>query len=99
MRISGYEKWFLQDLSLLNLSMNHFADQYLSFFTLFQHIWKKSIPHKVQVFSWIVALGKLPTCDMLQKKMAHLFTISELVCALSEKGDSKSLTYTLSRRE
>ncbi|XP_073059743.1 uncharacterized protein [Primulina eburnea] len=39
-----------------------------SLFPYHNNIWKIPVPHKVQVFSWIVALGKLPTCDTVQKR-------------------------------
>ena len=34
----------------------------------FKLIWKSPIPHKIKVFAWLVALGRVNTCDVLQKK-------------------------------
>lgn len=45
-----------------------FSSPVPSVFPYFRCIWKESIPHKVKVFTWSVALGKLATHDMLQKR-------------------------------
>lgn len=37
-------------------------------FQFYLNIWKVPIPYMVQVFSWTLALGKLQTCDSLQKR-------------------------------
>ena len=37
-------------------------------FSPFKLIWKSPIPHKIKVFIWLVALGRVNTCDVLQKK-------------------------------
>ena len=53
---------------------------YLLFFKLFvdsnldvsfepyKIIWIGGIPSKVQIFTWLVALGKVNTCDLLQRR-------------------------------
>ena len=40
----------------------------MSVFSPFRLIWKHPIPHKIKVFLWLVALGKVNTGDVLQKK-------------------------------
>ena len=40
----------------------------LTVFSPFKLIWKSTIPHKIKVFAWLVALGKVNTSDVLQKK-------------------------------
>lgn len=50
--------------SVKSLYKSFFPINAFPLFSYFQSIWT----HKVQVFSWTVALGKLPTCDMLQKR-------------------------------
>ena len=40
-------------------------------FSPFKLIWKSPIPHKIKVFAWLVALGRVNTCDVLQKKRPH----------------------------
>ena len=37
-------------------------------FSPFRLIWKSPIPYKIKVFAWLVALGRVNTCDVLQKK-------------------------------
>ena len=37
-------------------------------FLPFKLIWKPPIPHKIKVFAWLVALGRVNTSDVLQRK-------------------------------
>ncbi|KAL8550873.1 hypothetical protein ACS0TY_000083 [Phlomoides rotata] len=39
----------------------------------FKLIWKVPVPRKVQVFMWLAVLGKVPTCDSLQKRLSNIF--------------------------
>ncbi|XP_073035927.1 uncharacterized protein [Primulina eburnea] len=57
-----------------------------SVFPYHYNIWKVPIPLKVKVFSWIVALGKLQTCDVVQKRMPGL-AVSPQWCTLCKKSD------------
>ena len=43
----------------------------MNVFSPFKMIWKSIIPHKVKVFAWLVALGRIDTCDVLQKKRPY----------------------------
>ena len=43
----------------------------MNVFSPFKLIWKCNIPHKIKVFAWLVALGRVNTCDMLQKRRSY----------------------------
>lgn len=64
-RTSGFGKRFVQVFFRSNPSTNL---SFIQIFPYFWTIWKEPIPHKVQVFTWSVALNKLPACDILQKR-------------------------------
>ena len=34
----------------------------------FKLIWKSPVPQKIKIFTWLAALGRVNTCDVLQKK-------------------------------
>lgn len=84
-RISEYEKWFLQDLSLLNLFMNHFFRSISFFFYSFSTYLEKIDTTQGSRILVDRGFGQTANLWYVAKQMAYLFTISELVCALSER--------------
>ena len=50
-------------------------------FPFFEVIWKVPLPTKVQLFSWLVVLGKLPICDVVQMRNPHIL-LSPSWCVL-----------------
>ena len=55
-------------------------------FSPFKVIWKSPIPHKIKVFAWLVALGKVNTCDVLQKKRPNC-TLNPNWCIMCKRGE------------
>ena len=54
-------------------------------FSPFKLIWKSTIPHKTKVFAWLVALGRVNTCDVLQRKRLIVRCILAGVYCVKEK--------------
>ena len=50
-------------------------------FPFLKLIWKTLIPSKVQFFSWLLVIGKLPTCDIVQRRHTYI-CISPNWCVL-----------------
>lgn len=66
------------------------------YFPYFHNIWRLPIPVKVQVFSWTVTLGKLQTCDSLQRRWPNC-ALSPNWCEFVEmKRGSRSFIIALS---
>ncbi|XP_075497741.1 uncharacterized protein LOC142534974 [Primulina tabacum] len=64
-------------------------------FPYFTNIWKVPIPQKVKAFSWIVALGRLQTCDSLQKRQPSTVLRPQWcsLCKLSEENQDHLLLH------
>ena len=56
-------------------------------------IWAVGIPTKVKVFSWLIAHGRVNTCDLLQKRRPNS-CLSLSWCALCKK-DAETLNHLL----
>lgn len=55
------------------------------FFQQFLSIWKSSVPHRVKVFAWLLAHGKLNTNDLVQRRNPQI-QVSPSWCCLCRKG-------------
>ena len=62
-------------------------------FPWFKDVWKTPVPKKVQLFSWLMVLGKLLTCDILQKHFPNAL-LSPNWCVLC-RGDTEDLNHLL----
>lgn len=65
----------------------------ISDFDSFQFIWKSCVPYRIKVFSWLVVLGKLNTCDLVQKRNHHR-VLSPSWCVLC-RGSDESIDHLL----
>ena len=55
-------------------------------FSPFKVIWKSPIPHKIKLFAWLVALGRVNTCDVLQKKRPNC-TLNPSWCVMCKREE------------
>ncbi|KAM7473769.1 hypothetical protein LguiB_021012 [Lonicera macranthoides] len=56
------------------------------YFTPSKLIWAAGIPTKVQVFTWLVAHGRVNTCDLLQKRRPN-YCLSPSWCVLCKQNE------------
>lgn len=82
--ILGGGFWIL--LALQNPFENYFYAWILFRFPFFKAIWKVHVPRNVQVFSWLLVLGKLLTYDALQRYIAQS-SIPKLVCLCTNQSE------------
>lgn len=54
-------------------------------FSLFTSIWRAKTPPKIQVFVWLVANGKVNTCDFIQRRQPKL-CLSPSWCVLCKES-------------
>ncbi|KAL5539045.1 hypothetical protein UlMin_044773 [Ulmus minor] len=55
-------------------------------FEPFRFIWKSSVPHRVKVSAWLIFLGKLNTCDRVQRKNPQMM-LSPNMCVMCKKDE------------
>ncbi|KAL5583298.1 hypothetical protein UlMin_015740 [Ulmus minor] len=60
-------------------------------FEPFRFIWKSSVPHRVKVSAWLIYLGKLNTCDRVQRRNPQMM-LSPNRCVMC-KRDEESVNH------
>ncbi|KAL5543390.1 hypothetical protein UlMin_007174 [Ulmus minor] len=55
-------------------------------FEPFRFIWKSSVPHRVKVYAWLIYLGKLNTCDRVQRRNPQMM-LSPNMCVICKKDE------------
>ncbi|KAL5539799.1 hypothetical protein UlMin_044293 [Ulmus minor] len=55
-------------------------------FEPFHFIWKSSVSHRVKVSAWLIFLGKLNTCDRVQRKNPRMM-LSPNMCVICKKDE------------